>query len=113
MIYTIKNKKLKTEINSYGAELHSIQTLDGCEYLWQGDPAVWNGQAPNLFPYIARLTNETYTLDGEEYHMKIHGFIKTSELAVDSVSEECITFRYDSNEESRAQYPFEFSYFIT
>lgn len=113
MIYTIKNKKLKTEINSYGAELHSIQTLDGCEYLWQGDPAVWNGQAPNLFPYIARLTNETYTLDGKKYHMKIHGFIKTSELAVDSVSEDCITFRYDSNEESRAQYPFEFSYFIT
>ena len=113
MIYTIRNEKLKTEINSYGAELHSIQTLDGCEYLWQGDPAVWNGQAPNLFPYIARLTNETYTLDGKEYHMKIHGFIKTSELEVDSVSEDCITFRYDSNEESRSQYPFEFSYFIT
>lgn len=86
---------------------------DGCEYLWQGDPAVWNGQAPNLFPYIARLTNETYTLDGKEYHMKIHGFIKTSELEVDSSSEDCITFRYDSNEESRTQYPFEFSYFIT
>ena len=57
MVYTIRNEKLKTEINSYGAEIHSIQTLDGCEYLWQGDPAVWNGQAPNLFPYIARFEN--------------------------------------------------------
>lgn len=112
MIYTIKNEKLKVEINSFGAELHSIQTTDGCEYLWQGDPAVWNGQAPNLFPYIARLTNETYTLDGKEYHMKIHGFIKTSELAVDNVSDKSITFRYDSTEESLAQYPFAFSYFI-
>ena len=58
-MYTIKNDKLKVEINAFGAELHSIQTPDGCEYLWQGDPAIWNGQAPNLFPYIARLTNET------------------------------------------------------
>ena len=113
MVYVIKNNKLKVEINSFGAELHSIRSTDGCEYLWQGNPAIWNGQAPNLFPYIARLTNETYTLDGKEYHMKIHGFIKTSELAVDSSSADCITFRYDSNEASRAQYPFEFSYFIT
>lgn len=112
-MYVIKNNKLKIEINSLGAELHSIQSADGCEYLWQGDPAIWDGQAPNLFPYIARLTNETYTFEGKEYHMKIHGFIKTSELAVDQSSDESITFRYDSNEEIRAQYPFEFSYLIT
>lgn len=112
-MYTIKNDKLKVEINAFGAELHSIQTPDGCEYLWQGDPAIWNGQAPNLFPYIARLTNETYTFEGKEYHMKIHGFIKSSELTVEQAAEDGITFRYDSNEESLSQYPFEFSYFIT
>ena len=71
MIYTIRNEKLKTEINSYGAELHSIQTLDGCEYLWQGDPAVWNGPAPNLFPYVARLTDQKYTFEGKEYTVTI------------------------------------------
>lgn len=27
MIYTIRNEKLKTEINSYGQNWHSIQTL--------------------------------------------------------------------------------------
>ena len=41
-MYTIKNEKLKVEIKQPGAELHSIQTTDGCEYLWQGIPEVWD-----------------------------------------------------------------------
>ncbi|MFR3321989.1 MAG: hypothetical protein ACLTSZ_13695 [Lachnospiraceae bacterium] len=39
MLYTIKNEALKVVIDDRGAELHSIQTLDGTEYLWQGGPA--------------------------------------------------------------------------
>lgn len=39
MLYTIKNEALKVVIDNHGAELHSIQTLDDTEYLWQGDPA--------------------------------------------------------------------------
>lgn len=112
-MYTIKNEKLKVEIKQPGAELHSIQTTDGCEYLWQGIPEVWDGQAPNLFPYIARLTNETYVYEEKEYHMKIHGFIKDSDLTVDSATESSVTFRYDSNEKTLVQYPFAFSYFLT
>ena len=37
MLYTIKNEALKVVIDNHGAELHSIQTLDGTEYLWQGE----------------------------------------------------------------------------
>ena len=71
-------------IDNHGAELHSIQTLDGTEYLWQGDPAVWNGQAPNLFPYVARLTDQKYTFEGKEYSMKSHGFINAVDLYVET-----------------------------
>ncbi|MDO4633027.1 MAG: aldose 1-epimerase family protein [Eubacteriales bacterium] len=113
MFYTIKNDSLKVEINSLGAELHSIQTADGTEYLWQGDPAVWKGQAPNLFPYVARLTEGKYTYRGKEYSMKIHGFINVVELAVEKSAEDSITFRYESNEETLKQYPFAFVYHIT
>ena len=75
MLYTIKNEALKVVIDNHGAELHSIQTLDGTEYLWQGDPAVWNGQAPNLFPYVARLTDQKYTFEGKEYSMRFTGLL--------------------------------------
>lgn len=113
MIYTIKNDRLKVEVNSHGAELHSIQTTDKWEYLWQGNPDIWEEQAPNLFPYIGRLTDETYTLEGREYHMKLHGFIKEQELTAERATKNQITFRYDSSECSRVQYPFEFSYLIS
>ena len=72
MLYTIKNEALKVVIDNHGAELHSIQTLDGTEYLWQGDPAVWNGQAPNLFPYVARLTDVLHLWP--KVFMKILGY---------------------------------------
>ncbi len=113
MIYTIKNEFLTVEIDSFGAELHSIKAADGTEYLWQGDPAVWKGQAPNLFPYVARLTDKKFTFDGKEYEMKIHGFINAVELEAEVQEESSVTFRYESNESTRTQYPFEFVYRIT
>lgn len=113
MDYTIKNEFLQVVIGDQGAELKSIKSADGTEYLWQPDPAFWTGQAPNIFPYVARLTNETYTLDGKEYHMKIHGILREHALKAEEVQEDRITFRLDSNEETRALYPYEFTYRIT
>lgn len=113
MFYKIQNEYLKVEINSLGAELHSIQTSDGTEYLWQGNPDVWNGQAPNIFPYVARLTDKKFTFEGKEYTMKIHGFINAVELEAEQTEADRITLRYESNEETLAQYPFSFIYRIT
>lgn len=113
MKYTIKNDCLSVTLESFGAELRSIQTTDGTEYLWQGNPDIWKGQAPNLFPYIARLTDGKYTCHGKEYEMKRHGFINSVELTAEEVKEDAITFRFDSNEETLKQYPFQFTYRIT
>lgn len=113
MNYMIKNEYLQVEIGDRGAELKSIKSADGTEYLWQPDPAFWTGQAPNIFPYVARLTNETYTLEGKEYHMKIHGLVRYQTLEAEEIHEDRITFRLDANDETRAQYPYEFTYRIT
>lgn len=113
MNYEIENDSLKVVISDEGAELQSIRTLDGTEYLWQADPSFWNGKAPNIFPYVARLTEGKYTLDGREYEMKIHGLIRYQTLAVEEQSADAITFRLDANDETRQQYPFEFTYRIT
>ena len=50
MEYTLKNKELTVIFESKGATLHSIKDNDGVEYLWEGDPEYWSGQAPVLFP---------------------------------------------------------------
>lgn len=113
MNYTIKNEKLTVTVSDMGAELQSIKGADGTEYLWQGDPQIWDGKAPNLFPYIARMTGEKYTVYGKQYAMKIHGFVMYRTLTMEKQTADSITFRLDSDEETRVQYPFEFTYRIT
>lgn len=112
MNYTIQNDILTVVISDAGAELQSIQTADGTEYLWQADPKYWGERALNIFPYVARLTNGTYTLHGESYQMKIHGFLKYLTVQVDEQTKESITFVLEANEETRKQYPCEFVYKI-
>lgn len=113
MIYTIENEKLKVQISDRGAELMSIQTKDGTEYLWQGDEKYWGDRALNLFPYIARMTQGKYTLDGQEYSMTIHGFVNYSVLEAEPAGSGEITFRLVQNEETLRMYPFPFHYSVT
>ncbi|MBQ8893088.1 MAG: aldose 1-epimerase family protein [Clostridia bacterium] len=106
---TIKNEKLTVLIDELGAQLRSIKSVGGTEYLWQADdPAIWADQAPNLFPYIARLTEKQYTFEGKTYHMGSHGFAKDTVFAVEQDREDHAVFRIADSEESRAQYPFAF-----
>ena len=58
---TLQNQQLTVKIDELGAQLHSIKRQDnGIEYLWQGDPASWNRQAPILFPFVGRLKDDQY-----------------------------------------------------
>ena len=113
MIYTIKNEFLTVGIESRGAELKSIRTADGTPYLWEGDDTYWSGSAPNLFPFVARLPEKSYYMDGKLWHMDIHGFTKSTELEVTARSEGEITFAYHESEETLTQYPRKFTYSVT
>lgn len=113
MIYTIENEKLRVQISDRGAELWSIQTKDGTEYLWQGDEKYWGDRALNLFPYIARMTRGKYTVNGQTFEMTIHGFVNYSVLAVEAQEKSRIVFRLTQNEETRKMYPFDFVYRVT
>lgn len=113
MVYTIKNSLLKVDISTHGGELQSICTPDGTEYLWQGDSATWPDQAPNLFPYIARLTNGTYMYNGDTYQMGIHGFLKDSEMTCERHTEDTLVLHLEDSENTRKQYPFSFLFVLT
>lgn len=112
MKYTIKNEFLEVIISSNGGEMQSIKGNSGKEYLWQGDQNSWQDHAPNIFPYVARLTKGTYSYQGKEYHLPIHGFIIGTELTVCNEQESAISFRLECDEETKKCYPFEFTYFI-
>lgn len=112
MEYTISSRQLAVTISSHGAELLSIRGANGVEYLWQGDPAYWTSHAPNIFPYVARLTEGKYTLYGREYGFGNHGLVRYEDLEVEEENGRGVTFRLESNPRLREQYPFDFVYRI-
>ena len=112
MFCSLKNEALQVTVNTAGGELWSVRTTDGAEYLWQGDPAFWGGRAPNLFPFVARLVNGTYRLEGKTYQLNIHGFIKASELSAEQPDDQTLVLSMEDNEETRKQYPYHFRYQI-
>jgi len=97
-VITIQNSKLTAQITTYGAELISLQDRGGKEYLWQGDPAVWQSHAPILFPIVSRLTDGKYQLDGVTYEMTNHGFAKYSEFTVEEQSKSRAVLKITDNE---------------
>ncbi len=76
VIDSIANEHLTVEVSRLGAELHSIKSADSREWLWNGDPAWWNGRAPILFPIVGRAPDNTITIDGEAFPMAQHGFAR-------------------------------------
>ena len=110
MICTIENDCLTVSVNSLGAQLWSICSHDGTEYLWQGDPAYWSDRALTIFPYVARLWQGQYVLDGETHRMPIHGFAPESEFTLAEKTDTRVVFVLESNEKTYAQYPRRFAF---
>lgn len=104
-LYSIQNKFLTVTADSLGAELQSISGADGVEYLWQGDAAYWSGRAPNLFPYVARLTGGGYYMDGRLYCMDIHGFAPYMEFSAAGQTPVRLVMELSSSGETLEKYP--------
>jgi galactose mutarotase-like enzyme len=109
MNYEISNAYVKVGISSKGGEIFSLQDNEGHEYIWQGDPETWAEHAPNLFPYIGRMTKGSYRVFGQEYQMKIHGFLKYLEMTVAEQKKDSLVLRLEDSEATRAQYPYQFA----
>lgn len=102
---TIANEYIRVTISAQGAQMQSI-IKDGKELLWEGDPAVWSGQAPVLFPICGGLKDDKYVFEGKEYTLKKHGFARNSEFEVETQEPERAVFLLRADEERLGQYPF-------
>lgn len=113
MFYTLKNDRLQLQVDTLGAQMMSLQNSEGTEYLWQGDPAYWSDRAPTLFPFIGRLTNNSYRYLGKTYAMGIHGFAASMEFAPVEADETHLVLELKSTDATLLNYPFAFSLLIT
>lgn len=114
MNYTLENEYLQLSFRSMGGELISIRSKKGIEYLWQGDPAYWPGQAPVLFPICGSLRNNTASIGtNNTCHMPRHGIARKLEFQLTELTNDSITFSLSSDESTRESYPYDFQLQIT
>ena len=109
MLYTIENAHMCVTVNDLGAQLWSIRTHDGAEYLWQGDARYWADRALTIFPYVARLWQGRYQMDGQTYGMPIHGFAPGSRFTLAEKSATRLVLQLTDSGETLAQYPRRFA----
>lgn len=107
MELTVKNEKCSVTFSDEGAMLRSLKK-DGIEYLWQGDPAYWAGQAPVCFPIAGVLPEGKATAFGKPCQMKRHGVARITPFKVLECHKNGVTFVQHSNEETKKAYPFDY-----
>lgn len=109
MNYRIQNEHLAVTVSALGAELQSIRSRNGLEYMWQGDPAYWAMRSPNPFPYVAGLKDQRYLVRGKEYPMLPFGLVKDREFAATVQEPARLVMELISDEEMKQYYPWEFT----
>ncbi len=105
---TIGNETLEADVNEFGAELVALR-LRGRNLLWYGDPDIWAGRAPILFPIVGRVRDDRIVVEGKDYPMGQHGFARQTVFGVESQSRAQCQLSIQDNDESRKHYPFSFA----
>lgn len=109
----LKNEQISIVVAEMGAELQSIKDAAGREYLWQGDPNFWPRRSPILFPLVCSVENDTYRVEGKEYHLPRHGFARDMKFTLISQTDDKVTMALHESEETLKNYPFRFNLAIT
>lgn len=105
---TIENEFLRAEIDPMGAELVHV-FHNGRERLWQNETGAWAGHAPVLFPVCG---NCGMTVGGKRYPLPKHGFARRSLFEPLPKGDCAAAFRLLSSPETKALYPFDFSFTV-
>ena len=114
----LKSDYLQVEFQSLGGALSSIKDKDGVEYLWQGDPTYWSGQAPVLFPICGSVRNDTVVYENKDGSHEIgkiprHGLVRKKEFDLVDQTDNSVTFAIEDTEEMYENYPYHFRLEIT
>lgn len=114
-MYTLQNNKLKIAVKKIGAELCEITSVkNNTAFMWNADPKVWGSYAPNLFPIIGALKNNTYFFENKKYTLPKHGFVRNNvDVTLHEQTENNLTLKLFSNKALLEIYPFQFEFYIT
>jgi galactose mutarotase-like enzyme len=105
---SITSGALTAEIDPLGAQLSSLKNRAALELLWDGDPKVWAGRAPLLFPIVGVLAGGTYRVGSKSFQLPRHGFARGKMFSIENTSSSAAKFRLSADAASLQVYPFLF-----
>lgn len=104
----LQNEELQVQIDPVGGRLCSIQSKpEGLEYLWQ------KSRFPNMFPFVGRLHEKRYTVNGVSYPMEMHGFVRNMEMHTLSKDEISCVLEVTDTPETIVCYPYPFRFRVS
>lgn len=104
----IGNEFLTIEISALGAEMQSLKTHDGRDWLWNGDSEYWTGRSPILFPIVGKAPDDHVEIDGHVYPMAQHGFARRTTFDLTASTPSMCRFELSASDVTHAVYPFDF-----
>jgi galactose mutarotase-like enzyme len=105
---SISSTALSAEIDPLGAQLFALRDRTGEDLMWDGDPAIWTGRAPILFPIVGMLEQGRYRLGDSTYRLAKHGFARHSLFEIVEAEATSALFRLRATPETLQVYPFSF-----
>jgi len=122
--YILTDEKAKSQLEVLPSRggIATKWRIDGKEVFYLDEERFKNpemsirGGNPILFPICGNLVDDTYTLNDKKFKLKQHGFGRNlpwevgEEVTVDNVS---LKLHLNSNEETKAVYPFDFQVTFT
>jgi galactose mutarotase-like enzyme len=104
----IASDELSAEIDPLGAQLSTLRDRDGRDLQWSGEPAVWAGRAPLLFPIVGELAGGRYRLGARSFALPRHGFARRRRFTLRAATASSVSLGLGDDAETLAVYPFRF-----
>ena len=105
---SLGSAELSAQVNPLGAQLSVLRDRAGCDLLWNGEPSVWAGRAPLLFPIVGALAGGVYRIGSTSYRLPRHGFARISTFQVLESKDASAAFRLQASDATLPLYPFNF-----
>lgn len=109
----IQNQNLQVTIALLGAEVRSVKHIvSNHEYMWSGNPEVWAGVSPVLFPVVGKTTANQVKFVGESYSLGNHGFARHSVFSIVEQKSDEVTLLLNTQIDDVKRYPFNLDFFV-
>lgn len=109
----LHSDSLTAEIDPQGAQLSVLRDAGHRELLWHGDPSVWKGRAPILFPIVGALNAGQYRWRGARHALGRHGFARDRRFTLVRQAAQETVLRLADDAQTREVYPFAFELDVT